>query len=80
MLVYDQDKIMVVSENVGDIIFVKEFEDYIKETGFSIYLCRGYDPQTKGRVEKAVDSIKHDFLDGRIYCGIDKLNIYQEKQ
>ena len=29
--------------------FVKEFEDYIKETGFSIYLCKGYDPQTKGR-------------------------------
>ena len=75
MLVYDQDKIMVISENVVDIIFVKEFEAYIKETGFSIYLCRGYDPQTKGRVEKAVDSIKHDFLDGRIYCGIDKLNM-----
>ena len=30
---------------------------------------------TKGRVEKAVDSIKHDFLDGRIYCEIDKLNM-----
>jgi len=75
MLVYDQDKTMVVSENMGDIIFAKEFEGYIKETGFSVYLCRGYDPQTKGRVEKAVDSIKHDFLDGRIYCGIDKLNM-----
>ena len=75
MLVYDQDRIMVVSENMGDVIYVKEFENYVKETGFSIYLCRGHDPQTKGRVEKAVDIIKHDFLDGRIYCGIDKLNM-----
>ena len=74
MLVYDQDKIMVVSENMGDVIFVKEFEEYVQETGFSIYLCRGYDPQTKGRVEKVVDAVKHDFLDGRIYCGIDQLN------
>ena len=74
MMVYDQDRIMVVSENMGDVIFVKEFEGYIKETGFSVYLCKGYDPQTKGRVEKVVDAVKHEFLDGRIYCGIDQLN------
>ena len=66
MIVYDQDKTMVVSENLGDVIFVKEFEDFIRETGFSIYLCRGYDPSTKGKVEKTVDFVKHQFLDGRI--------------
>ena len=60
MLVYDQDKIMVISENVGDIIFVKEFEVYIKETGFSIYLCRGYDPQTKGRVQDTENNEKQN--------------------
>ena len=74
MLVYDQDKTIVISENMGNVIFVKEFEDYINDTGFSIYLCKGYDPQTKGRVEKVVDRVKHDFLDGRIFCGIDCLN------
>ncbi len=74
MLVYDQDRTMVVSENLGDVLFVKEFEDYIKETGFTIYLCRGYDPETKGKVEKTVDFVKHLFLDGRIYYGIDRLN------
>ena len=36
MIVYDQDKTMVVSENLGNVIFVKEFEDFIKETGFTI--------------------------------------------
>lgn len=74
MIVYDQDKTMVVSENLGDVIFVKEFDDFIRETGFSIYLCRGYDPSTKGKVEKTVDFVKHQFLDGRIYYGIDRLN------
>lgn len=74
MIVYDQDKTMVVSENLGDVIFVKEFEEFIKETGFSIYLCKGYDSSTKGKVEKTVDFVKHQFLDGRIYYGIDRLN------
>ena len=70
MIVYDQDKTMVVSENLGEVIFVKEFEDFIKETGFTIYLCKGYDPSTKGKIEKTVDYIKHQFLDGRIYYGM----------
>lgn len=74
MIVYDQDKTMVVSENLGDVIFVKEFEEFIKDTGFSIYLCKGYDPSTKGKVEKTVDYVKHQFLDGRIYYGLDRLN------
>lgn len=74
MIVYDQDKILVVSENMGEVIFVKEFEEYVKETGFSVYLCKRWDPQSKGRIEKVVDTVKHDFLDGRIYCGIDSLN------
>lgn len=74
MLVYDQDKTMVVSENLGEVVFVKEFEDFIKQTGFSIYLCKGYDPSTKGKIEKTVDFVKHQFLDGRIYYGLDRLN------
>lgn len=65
---------MVVSENLGEVVFVKEFEEFIKETGFSIYLCKGYDPSTKGIVEKTVDYVKHQFLDGRTYYGLDRLN------
>ena len=75
MIVYDQDRCVCVSENFGDIIFVKEFEDFIRETGFSIYLCRSRDPQTKGRIENVVNAVKRDFLDGRIYYGCDELNM-----
>ena len=73
-IVYDQDKTMIVSENMGSIIFVKEFEEYVKNTGYSIYLCRGYDPETKGKVENAVKYIKDNFLVDRTYYGIDSLN------
>lgn len=65
MIVYDQDKTMVISENLGDVIFVKEFEKFIKGTGFSIYLCKGYDPSTKGKVEKTVDFVKHKLVGGK---------------
>lgn len=54
--------------------FAKGFEKFIKYTGFSIYLCRCYNPSTKGKVEKTVDYFKHQFLDGKIYCGLDRLN------
>lgn len=74
VILYDQDRTIVVSENLGEVVFVKAFEDYIKETGFSVYLCYGWDPMTKGKVEKVVDAVKHEFLDGRIYCGVDQLN------
>ncbi len=74
MIVYDQDKTMVVSENLGDVIFIKEFEEFIKDAGFSVYVCKGYDPSTKGKVENTVSFIKRQFLDGRVYYGIDQLN------
>lgn len=74
IIVYDQDRTMTVSENLGSPIFVKEFEDYVKETGYSVYLCRGYDPETKGKVENNVGNVKRDFLDGRTYHSIDRLN------
>ena len=75
MIVYDQDRCLCIDENFGEIVFVKEFEDFVRETGFSIYLCRKHDPQTKGRVENAVGTVKRDFLDGRIYHGCDELNM-----
>lgn len=48
-------------KNMGDVIFVKEFEDFTKETGFTIYLCKGYDPSTKGKVEKQLIMLSINF-------------------
>ena len=73
-IMYDLDKVFVVSENLGNIIFVPEFETYVKQTGYNVVLCRPRDPQTKGRVENFVKYVKTRFLEGRTYTGIDSLN------
>jgi len=46
-IVYDQDRVMVVSENYGDIIFTEVFENYRNYAGFTVRLCRGSDPESK---------------------------------
>lgn len=73
-IVYDQDRVMTVSENAGDLIFTEAFENYRKYAGFSIFLCKGHDPQSKGKVESTVKYVKGNFLACRIYNGISTLN------
>jgi transposase len=73
-LVYDQDRVMVVSENSGDIIFTEAFENYKNYAGFSVHLCRGYDPESKGKVEAVVKYVKCNFLSCRVFHGIAALN------
>ena len=66
-LVFDQDSIVCVSENNGDIIYTTEFEKFRQECGFRVYMCRGADPQTKGKIENVVRYVKHGFVENRIY-------------
>lgn len=73
-IVYDQDRVMTVSENAGDLILTEAFENYYRYAGFSIRLCRGHDPQSKGKIEAVVKYIKGNFLTCRTYFGISQLN------
>jgi transposase len=73
-IVYDQDRVMVVSENGGDIMFTEKFESYKSYAGFSVHLCRGYDPESKGKIEAVVKYIKNNFLSCRTFHGIARLN------
>lgn len=73
-LLYDQDKVFVISEHYGNIILVPEFEAFVRKAGFSVILCKKSDPQTKGKVESFVNYVKEGFLRGRQYTGIDSLN------
>jgi hypothetical protein len=72
-VVYDQDRVMVVSENGGDIIYTQEFENYKNYVGFSVHLCRGNDPESKGKVEAVVKYVKGNFLSCRVFHGIARL-------
>lgn len=73
-IAYDQDRVMSVSENAGDLILTEEFSAYSRYAGFSIHLCRKNDPQSKGKIEAVIKYVKNNFLSCREYPGISKLN------
>ena len=73
-LVIDQDSLMVVSENAGDIIYTDDFKYFIQEQETSMYVCRASDPETKGKVESLVKYVKCNFLNIRDFKSIDEAN------
>lgn len=73
-IVYDQDNIIIVSENNGDIIYTKQFEAYRREETFQVYACRGSDPESKGKIENVIGFIKNSFAKHRVYTTLDDWN------
>jgi len=73
-VVYDQDRTMIVDENLGDIILTSTFKQYTKSRSFKLHFCRKADPESKGKVENVVQYVKKNFLYNRIYSDIDILN------
>jgi transposase len=64
-LVIDQDTIMVVSENAGDIVYTEKFSYFIKEMNLKMYVCRKADPESKGKIENVIKYVKYNFLQVR---------------
>ena len=73
-MVFDQDSIVCVSENNGDIIYTYEFEKFRQECKMEIYLCRGADPESKGKIENTVKFLKGNFFNNRLYVDDEILN------
>jgi hypothetical protein len=73
-IVYDQDKLLLVDENKGDLILTEAFRKYAEYRGLKLHFCRKSDPQSKGKIENVVKYIKYNFLRGRIFVNIDTLN------
>lgn len=73
-IVYDQDHLILVSENGGDLLLTNEFAAYQKTRKFRIYMCRKADPETKGKVENVVKYVKGNFARNRIFHNLEKLN------
>ena len=70
----DQDSIIVVSENKGDIIYTHEFEQFKNQMGLNIWVCHKADPESKGMVESTVKLVKGNFLPNRFFMEEDDLN------
>lgn len=70
-IVLDQDSLVAVSENAGDIIFTYEFEKFRQEVNLKVFLCKASDPQSKGKIESVVKYVKNNFLAHRTF--VDEL-------
>src|SRR5699024_650039 len=73
-IVYDQDNLIAVNENAGDLILTNDFQSYVKERKFSVYLCRKADPESKGKVENVVKYIKQNFAKHRVFNTTEDCN------
>lgn len=73
-LVYDQDNLIAINENAGDIILTHEFTSYQQAVGFSVYLCRAADPESKGKIERVVGYVKSNFSKNRVFIDLDDWN------
>lgn len=73
-ILYDQDRTLLVDENMGELILTQEFRNYATQRKFRTVFCRKADPQTKGRVENVIGYIKKNFLHNRKYIHLEILN------
>ena len=71
--IYDQTKLVAISEEYREVLYNERFQRLFLSLGFRAEVCEGYDPQSKGMVEKSIDYIKESFLHGREFMGIDDL-------
>lgn len=74
-IAYDQDRLLAISENAGDLILTADFTNYYQKRNFKIYLCRKADPESKGKIEQVVKYVKYNFAKNRIF---DNLLDWQE--
>jgi len=58
--VYDQTKMVVISEQFRELKVNQRFHEYATTAGFRIHACCGYDPESKGKVEAGVKYAKQD--------------------
>jgi len=73
-IVYDQDHLILTSENHGDLVYTQAFSGYLQKRKFSVYMCRKADPESKGKVEKVVDFVKNNYARYRTFYNIDQWN------
>ncbi len=74
--VYDQTKLVVISETFRELNLNQRFHQYATAAGFHIHACEGYDPESKGKVEAGVKYVKHNGLYGEDFANWKELERY----
>lgn len=73
-IIYDQDKVLLKSENPGDYLMTDVFRKYRQQKGFEAEFCHKADPQSKGKIENVTGYVKKNFWQGRAFSSIELLN------
>ena len=73
-IIYDQDKLFIHNENLGDYLLTHDFKAFSQSQPFEVVFCRKADPQSKGKVENVVKYIKNNLLRGRAFISVSILN------
>jgi len=66
--IYDQTKLVVIHEQYRELELNNRFAQYATTAGFRIHCCRGYDPESKGKVEAGVKYVKENCLYGESFA------------
>jgi transposase len=74
--VYDQTKLVVISETFRELNLNQRFHQYATAAGFCIHACEGYDPESKGKVEAGVKYAKNNGLYGESFASWHDLEQY----
>ena len=74
--VYDQSKLVVISETFRELELNERFHQYATTAGFNIRACEGYDPESKGKVESGVKYVQHNGLYGEEFKDWQGLESY----
>ncbi len=69
--VYDQTKLVVIREKYREVWLNEKFHQFALKSDFEVRVCEGYDPESKGKVERVVQEVKHDFLAGEYFNNIE---------
>ena len=74
--VYDQTRLVVLKETFRELELNQRFHQYATGAGFKIRACRGYDPESKGKVEAGVKYVKNNGLYGEAFSDWPELEDY----
>jgi transposase len=70
----DRMKTVLLDMETGTPQWHPRFQELVSALGISPRVCRPYTPQTKGKVERSVGVVKHDFWPGVQFTDLDDLN------
>ncbi|MBK5944796.1 IS21 family transposase [Halorhodospira halophila] len=77
--VYDQTKMVVIAEQFRELTVNERFHAYASAAGFHVHACRGYDPESKGKVEAGVKYVKRDCLYGERFADEQDLRAHVQQ-